>query len=627
MDDIDRSYGAGPGRHDAFPGGPGLLEVLRSGSARLPPACLGVDRFAAMNAGRRGLRLLRSSRWALLVLLGAGAGAIGHHHGWARAVAGLGVAAGLVQQLALLALARYRRRPEEFRVELPMAVALTLAVGVWCAIQRPTQLPGAVALTLVSLAVVGVNRSAHESSLPVLLAAHLAGVDAEPPPPPHRWHPGRLAAGTLSLLVLVVVLATLGARLVHLALVVLVLVVALGVLGSSQRRVRAHQLAVRRALRDLAPVWAMPYNGIAAFHLGMWAPYLQRTGRPVIVVTTMQETFRRVGAAYHLPLICAPDLGPASPSSLFPPSVKAAFYVFNGSNRRFLEVRRVRHVFLQHGDSDKAGSANPFSLRYDHIVVSGQAGIDRFAASGLAVPAHQFVLLGRPQTADIELSTRPVSSARPPVVLYAPTWKGRAERTSYSSLLLGPRIVRTLLGLGAVVVFRPHPAGRNFAPHVRAIKRIRAILRADEAVTGRPHRWGPAAEGVSVAEVVNSSDAMVSDVSGIVTDYLASGKPFAMVSTRHPAEEFRRLFPTSQAAYVIESDLAGLRETLQQMLGPDPLAERRAERRSYYLSERDGREAADAFATWVESLAAEPARDSAGTERRSDTVQRALLHR
>lgn len=82
------------------------------------------------------------------------------------------------------------------------------------------------------------------------------------------------------------------------------------------------------------------------------------------------------------------------------------------------------------------------------------------------------------------------------------------------------------------------PAGRRYKPHAKAIARVRGMLEADAALTGRPHRWGADAEGLSVAEVTNLSDAMISDVSGIVTDYLASDKPLAMVATRMPRHSF-----------------------------------------------------------------------------------------
>lgn len=549
------------------------------------------------------LRLVRSDGWAAVVAVGALTGLLlGRDLRAAEILAGLLVTVGLAQQVLLLALAHRRRRLGQFSLQLPMALVLPVALGVWYWLQRPGQLVAAVTAVVVLLAVVVLNRSAHESGTPSLLVAHLPGAPAGPPPVT-RWHPGRLAAGLLALLALAFVSATLDVPGRYLDLLVLVLAVVLGLAGASERRQRRHQAAVRRALSALAPAWLLPYNGSATFHLGMWSPYLRRTGLPVLVLTTSPLTFERVSARYDLPVVCAPDASSAGLTALLPPSVRAAFYVFNGTNRVFLQIPTVRHVFLQHGDSDKAGSANPNSLAYDTIVVAGQAGIDRFAASGLHVPAERFVVLGRPQTEQIERCTRPIASARPPVVLYAPTWKGKAEATNYSSLLLGPKIVKTLLELGAVVVFRPHPAGRSYRPHVKAIERVRAMLAADAERTGRPHRWGDAAEGPGVAEVANASDAMVADVSGIVTDYLQSLKPFAMVSTREPGDAFRRHVPTSQAAYVIEPDLTGLRATLEAMLGPDPLAPVRAERRAYYLGEGDGQTSAAAFVAWVASLA------------------------
>ena len=559
------------------------------------------------------VRGLASSRaWALLVAAGAVLALVaGPGHRWAAVVAGVTVLVGSLPQLLVLALQHRRGRSADYRLPLRAAVALVLAVGAWCWLARPEQPVVPVVVVVAALAVVALNLPAHRAPRPDLQAAHLPGAPspspASPSPPaPSRWPAWRLA-GALLLLLLVIALGV-ATGLPGAAVAGLAVLLGLGLVlaGTAQRRASRAQADVRRALAALAPVWLMPYNGSATFHVGMWAPYLLRTGRPLLVVTTSPLSFERLAAAYDLPVLHVPAATSESLAQLLPASVRAAFYVYNGWNRVFLRVPGVRHVFLQHGDSDKAGSASPVSLEYDTIVVAGQAGIDRFAAQGLAPAPGRFVVLGRPQTEEIERARRPVGEVASPVVLYAPTWKGKSEELNYSSLLLGPRIVRALLKLGAVVVFRPHPAGRSYRPHVRAITRIQAMLEADAARTGRPHRWGPAAEGLSVAEAANLSDAMVSDISGIVTDHLQSLKPYAMVSTREPAAAFREHVPTSRAAYVLEPDLAGLTSTLRQMLGPDPLAAARAERRSYYLGEADGRASAAAFVAWVDSLAGPP---------------------
>jgi hypothetical protein len=132
------------------------------------------------------------------------------------------------------------------------------------------------------------------------------------------------------------------------------------------------------------------------------------------------------------------------------------------------------------------------------------------------------------------------------------------------------------------VTFRPHPAFRALPEAAAAIAAIEELLQADAEATSRPHRWG-AASDTTFAELANVADAMVADVSGVVTDFMQSLKPFAMVATGDKTDVFRARFPTSRSAYVIEWDLSTLDEALDAMLGDDPLAPTRVERREYYL--------------------------------------------
>ena len=81
------------------------------------------------------------------------------------------------------------------------------------------------------------------------------------------------------------------------------------------------------------------------------------------------------------------------------------------------------------------------------------------------------------------------------------------------------------------MIFRPHPAGRKLPESAAAIAAIQKLLQADAEATQRAHRWGAAADKPSFAELANVADAMVADVSGVVTDFMQSLKPFAMVAT------------------------------------------------------------------------------------------------
>ncbi len=56
-------------------------------------------------------------------------------------------------------------------------------------------------------------------------------------------------------------------------------------------------------------------------------------------------------------------------------------------------------------------------------------------------------------------------------------------------------------------------------------------------------------------------------MSSLASDYLASGKPFAMVAVTASGEAFTTEFPMARVAYVIEPDLSTLDETLDALLG------------------------------------------------------------
>ncbi|HWI01268.1 MAG TPA: hypothetical protein VNT27_13125, partial [Propionibacteriaceae bacterium] len=145
-------------------------------------------------------------------------------------------------------------------------------------------------------------------------------------------------------------------------------------------------------------------------------------------------------------------------------------------------------------------------------------------------------------------------------------------------------------------------ANRRLPEAAAAIAAIHELLRADAEATSRPHRWDAAASDPTFAELANAADAMVADVSGVVTDFMQSLKPFAMVATGDKTDIFRARFPSSRAAYVIEWDLSTLDDALDAMLGDDPLAPTRVERRQYYLGGYENGESARAFVRYLQTL-------------------------
>src|SRR5690606_38652364 len=78
----------------------------------------------------------------------------------------------------------------------------------------------------------------------------------------------------------------------------------------------------------------------------------------------------------------------------------------------------------------------------------------------------------------------------------------------------------------------------------------------------------------------NVTDLLISDVSSVITDFLASGKPYAVANTGGLAEPaFRAAFPTVAAATVLTPDATGVPALLESVRHPekDDPAEARAE--------------------------------------------------
>jgi CDP-glycerol glycerophosphotransferase (TagB/SpsB family) len=333
----------------------------------------------------------------------------------------------------------------------------------------------------------------------------------------------------------------------------------------------------------------------ASYQVMMWLPYLQRAGLRFIIVARNAVPAAALAELTDVPVVEA--RGIADVDALVVPSLKAAFYVNASSgNGALVRFQHLTHIYLGHGDSDKPPSYNPTHAMYDQIFAAGPAATRRYAAHGVRIPAEKFTIVGRPQVENVKQSTTPIADVPQPTVLYAPTWRGHVEETMLYSLPAGERIVSALLARGATVIFRPHPFSYDFGEDATAIERIKSLLEADRRKTGRPHLWGVAAEkDRSILDCINDSDAMVSDVSSVVSDYLFSGKPFAMIAIPAEPATFVVEYPVARASYVIRADLADLDAQLENMLGSDPLAGQRADIRADYLGDFPADNYASAF--------------------------------
>lgn len=384
---------------------------------------------------------------------------------------------------------------------------------------------------------------------------------------------------------------------VSLALSVLAFVVAASSMARAWIYADGARWRTLRELRKLRPTVVIPYGGSATYQAEMWYPYIDQLNEPYFIASLSEKTMKRLAMNTDRPIVVPDEHTAADVRKLIPDSVRIAYYPHNSAkNSLFRADRRYAHVFVHHGDGDKAPSFNPNSAKYDFLFVAGQGAIDRYARHGVDIPNSKFRIIGRPPTEAIEIDRTPIAEKTRPTVMYAPTWYGKKPSENYSSLPFGPEIIKALIDRDANVIFRPHPASRSNKEFTKLIEEIQALLARDTEQSSRTHIWGPQAESEwTVSDVTNATDAMIADVSGIVTDFLQSGKPYAMATLRFTADEFNDEFPTSRAGYVITTADGELAAALDNLLGDDPLAAYRWEQRTYYLGGFDGRQAVDNF--------------------------------
>lgn len=401
-----------------------------------------------------------------------------------------------------------------------------------------------------------------------------------------------------------------------------------------------------RRLTDYAPTVALYFSGSkdSTYQVNMWLETVERMeDERGIVILREHHTMPDLKQT-SLPVVCVPSAVHLMNMDLS--TIRVALYPAHvGKNLHLLRVPTMKHAFIGHGDSDKVASINPFGKAYDELWTAGRAGRDRWALADVGVTDADIVEVGRPQLDIIETASAP---AEIPTVLYAPTWEGWTDEPGNTSVTIaGERIVAQLLEAEPPVrvIYKPHPFTGMRDPKAKAADaRITALIaaaaqRSGEAPTepvppppGQTDhgttatQWRDAAVSrdavtteaqliadrrdaeewnesywraqpedrhlvvtgaqPSVYDCFNQADALISDISSVVSDFIASGKPYAVVDSADVgADTFKQANTAARAAVIIGSAGSGLDELLAAVREPaaDPLRAARAELKSYLL--------------------------------------------
>ncbi|MDG9721390.1 hypothetical protein [Streptomyces sp. DH41] len=402
-------------------------------------------------------------------------------------------------------------------------------------------------------------------------------------------------------------------------------------------------------LAEYRPTVGLYFSGGAssAYQANMWLEPLARLdGRPLIV---LRERFmvQRIGAT-DIPVVCLPKV--STLMSLEHSTLRVLLHPSNsGKTSQVLRIPTIKHAFVNHGESDKLSSCNPYAKAYDEVWVAGPAARERYALAEVGVEDKDVVEIGRPQLEAVRPYAGPPAPGAFTTVLYAPTWEGWDGNPGNTSVVeAGENLVRALLAdPGVRLLYKPHPLTGSVDPRAGAADlRIRELVRAanrervgprpgasaaaeparraaeldrltaagfrsaadqvERMLRGsapQPGRAGAVARATAAWEEAywaslpewehqvvtdarpplyacfNRADLLISDVSSVISDFLASGKPYAVANTSGLAEDgFRKSFPTVAAATVLTPDAAGVPELLDMVRHPerDTLAGERA---------------------------------------------------
>ncbi|MFH9241238.1 hypothetical protein ACH4KO_37520 [Streptomyces anulatus] len=368
------------------------------------------------------------------------------------------------------------------------------------------------------------------------------------------------------------------------------------------------------------------------YQVNMWLESLEELDLRPIIVLRERATLRFLDAT-SVPVICVPKAEylarvemPELRVTLYPGNA--------GKNVHMLQRHEVKHVFIGHGDSDKLASSNRVSKVFDEIWVAGRAGRDRYERIKHAVTAHQIVEVGRPQLMPLRRWTGSVDNEIPTVIYAPTWEGWTDDACYTSVIPAGEHLIRTLLSYQEQlrIIYKPHPLTGTRSPAAAAAhRRIIALLQEDNTRrfgrkildsktaarrlaridkrlaalqergvrskypdlteaerTTRIRKFRHQAGALywdslpvdahhvvtdkvpTLYDCFNHSDLLIGDMSSVVSDFVATRKPYAIFNLEGlPDAEFRNEQRTAYASYLLDAECNGLETALTAMLSVD----------------------------------------------------------
>ncbi|ROP74328.1 CDP-glycerol glycerophosphotransferase family protein [Curtobacterium sp. PhB115] len=231
----------------------------------------------------------------------------------------------------------------------------------------------------------------------------------------------------------------------------------------------------------------------------------------------------------------------------------------NARNFQMMRYGRMWHVFVNHGESDKMYMTTNQFKAYDYAMIAGDAARDRLAEALWDYDLDaRTIAIGRPQ-ADHFAGAAPYPDDDRTVVLYAPTWEGDRPAAAYGSIAShGTAIAEQVLASPRHrLVYRPHPrSGVLDAGYRAAHERIVAAIATANAADPSAHHLHD--DGGDLGWQLADADVAITDISAMIYDRLAVGKPLLVTRPASPEADVDERGYLSDANWLTVADTAGV---------------------------------------------------------------------
>ncbi len=256
--------------------------------------------------------------------------------------------------------------------------------------------------------------------------------------------------------------------------------------------------------------------------------------------------------------------------------IRIVLYV-NQNTRNFQMMRygRMWHVFINHGESDKMYMTTNQFTAYDYSFIAGDAARVRLER---ALWNYDFdmraIPIGRPQV-DHYVGKPPYPADGRITVFYAPTWEGDRPAAAYGSIAShGVELAKQILASDRHrLIYRPHPrSGVVSRPYGNAnAEIIRRIADANRADPTAHHVYD---NGPTLGWQLASSDIVISDISAMIYDRLAVGRPLFVTRPVSSEAEIDPGGYLSECEWLDEGDARAIVRRIDSLLADTSAQER-----------------------------------------------------